>query len=55
MEEEGSRACLCPDVKIRFEMCVDDSKPKYTYEQECSEHDRWNACDVNGDVDLYIT
>jgi len=53
MEEEGSLACLCPDVIVRFEMCLHSSMFGRTYEKERCKHDRWNACDVNSDVDLY--
>jgi hypothetical protein len=52
--EEGSLACLCPGEEIRFSMCFDNSNFGYTYEEERRKHDRWNACDVNGDVDLCI-
>ena len=54
MEEEGSLACLCPDGRVRFGLWLEYSNSEHTYEEECRKHDRWNACDVNGDVDLYI-
>jgi len=27
---------------------------EYTHKHDCSEHDGWDTCDVNGDVDLLI-
>ena len=54
MVEEGLLACWCPDVSVRFAGCLDDSMAEYTYEEKRRKHDRGNACDVNGDVDLYI-
>jgi hypothetical protein len=52
MVEGGWLACLCPAVSVRFVMCLDHGKFKHTYEEKRRKHDRWNACDVDGDVDL---
>lgn len=54
MGEGESLACLCPDMSVRFVMCLDYGNFRHTYEEKRRKHDRWNACDVNGDVNLYI-
>lgn len=35
-------------------MCRRENKLEATHEKECRHENRRNACDVNGDVDLYF-
>jgi hypothetical protein len=46
----GLLVCLLPIVWSQWRTRLDLAD--YTHKHDCCKHDGWDACDVNGDVDL---